>query len=197
LKTCLILDYGVGNVKSLSTFLRHQNYIVSNGKSRDEILSTDLLLLPGVGSFKTATDNISTEITEVIKLRHELARPILGICLGLQLLYSESEEAETCKGIGIFIGKVKRLEGFSRIGWDKVNVNKAHEISGKYFYFNHSYAVPDLTSSDISFKSISGGYDSIVIQKKTIGVQFHPEKSQQAGSVFFKWIEDKIWGVNA
>ena len=197
MKTCLILDYGVGNVKSLSSFLRHQNYIVSNGKSKDEILSTDLLLLPGVGSFKTAADNISTEITEVIKLRHESARPILGICLGLQLLYSESEEAETCKGIGIFLGKVKRLEDFSRIGWDKVNVDKADEISGKYFYFNHSYAVPNLTSTDISFKSISGGYDSIVIQKKTVGVQFHPEKSQEAGSVFLKWIEDKIWSVNA
>ena len=155
------------------------------------------MLLPGVGSFKTAADNISTEITEMIKLRHELARPILGICLGLQLLYSESEEAETCKGIGIFLGKVKRLEDFSRIGWDKVNVDKADEISGKYFYFNHSYAVPNLISTDISFKSISDGYDSIVIQKKTVGVQFHPEKSQEAGSVFLKWIEDKIWGVNA
>lgn len=197
MKTCLILDYGVGNVKSLSNFLRHQNYIVSSGKSKDEILSTDLLLLPGVGSFKTAADNISPEITEVIKLRHELSRPILGICLGLQLLYSESEEAETCKGIGIFLGKVKRLKDFSRIGWDKVNVDFAEEISGKYFYFNHSYAVPNLTGTYISFKSISGGYDSIVIQKKTVGVQFHPEKSQEAGSVFLKWIEDKIWRVNA
>jgi len=196
MKTCLILDYGVGNVQSVSSFLKHHNYIVSNGKSKDDILSSDLLLLPGVGSFKTAADNISTEITEVIKLRHKLSRPILGVCLGLQLLYSESEEAETCKGIGIFLGKVKRLEDLSRIGWDKVNVDKANEISGKYFYFNHSYAVPNLTSTDISFKSISGGYDSIVIQKKTVGVQFHPEKSQEAGSVFFKWIEDKIWGVN-
>lgn len=197
MKTCLILDYGVGNVKSLSSFLRHQNYIVSYGKSKDEILSTDLLLLPGVGSFKTASDNISAGMREVIKQRHNLHRPILGICLGLQILYSESEEAETCKGIGIFLGKVERLKDFSRIGWDKVNADKAEEISGKYFYFNHSYAVPNLPSTEISFKSISGGYDSIVIQKKTVGVQFHPEKSQEAGSVFLKWIEDKIWSMNA
>ena len=197
MKTCLILDYGVGNVKSLSSFLRHQNYIVSYGKSKDEILSTDLLLLPGVGSFKTASDNISARMREMIKLRHNLDRPILGICLGLQILYSGSEEAETCKGIGIFLGKVERLKDFSRIGWDKVNADKAEEISGKYFYFNHSYAVPNLPSIEISFKSISGGYDSIVIQKKTVGVQFHPEKSQEAGSVFLKWIEDKIWSMNA
>ena len=197
MKTCLVLDYGVGNIKSLSSFLRHERYIVSYGKSKDEILGADLLLLPGVGSFKTAADNISAEIREVIKLRHQLARPILGICLGLQILYSESEEAETCEGIGIFLGRVERLNDFSRIGWDKVNIEEAGEISDEFFYFNHSYAVPDLANSDMSFKSVSGGYDSIVIQKKTVGVQFHPEKSQEAGSVFLKWIEDKIWSVNA
>jgi len=197
MKTCLILDYGVGNVESLSNFLRYQKYNVDYGKSRNEILSADLLLLPGVGSFKTAADHISVEMRELIKLRHELCRPILGICLGLQILYSGSEEAETCQGIGIFLGKVERLKDFSRIGWDKINFDKDTELSGKYFYFNHSYAVPHLVNTDRSYKSISGGYDSIVVQKKTLGVQFHPEKSQEAGSDFLKWAEDRVWSMNA
>ena len=198
MKKCLILDYGVGNVASVRTFFRENNYIVTLGNDIQDIRTTDLLILPGVGSFKTAADNMNKNgIAKEIQNRHSAHMPILGICLGFQLLTIKSAESPSSEGLNIFNGVTKRLEEFSRIGWGKLNFNNdKHFLSDDYFYFNHSFGTYDIVNSRINALSGLSKYRALVIEDATVGVQFHPERSQKSGKKILAWVEEEIWNLD-
>ena len=198
MKNCLILDYGVGNVASVRTFFRENDYIVTFGNSINDIENTDLLILPGVGSFRTAAENMNRDgIAKEILNRYSANMPILGICLGFQLLTIKSAESPTSAGLGIFNGVTERLKEFSRIGWGKLDFDNDKELlSDDYFYFNHSFGTYEVQNSGIKAFSGQSRYSALVIEGNTVGVQFHPERSQKSGQEFLAWLEDEIWNLD-
>lgn len=198
MKRCLILDYGVGNIASVRTFLRDNNYSVTFGKNLQDIRETDLLVLPGVGSFETAAERMNMDaISDEIRIRHLAQRPILGICLGFQLLTSESAESTSSKGLGILQTSTRRLKEFSQIGWDKIEFQDFENFYlDDYYFFNHSYGVYDLENADVIGRSGQSDYLSIAIVNKTVGVQFHPERSQESGKKFLRFIENEFWSID-
>lgn len=186
-----ILDYGAGNVRSVVNAIRKLNYHVRFVEKPEDILSAEVLIFPGVGAFG--------EIIESLKRRgllnplHEYlksGRPYLGICLGMQVLFEESEEAPGIKGLGFFKGKVRRLRTslpIPHIGWNGIKVKKPSflfdEINGhERFYFVHSYVIEPLeTEIVLSTTDYGEEFVSSVQRGNVIGVQFHPEKSGKAG----------------
>lgn len=197
MKNCLILDYGVGNIGSIQSFFKEHGYQVSFGNSEVQVSNADLLILPGVGSFKEASRNIELKsLRALVKSRHLENKPILGICLGLQLLAEESDESINSLGFGILGGKSQRLPEYSKIGWDTIQVNKTSPLAEEFFYFNHSYATYNMKGNRFTIEATTGRYKALVVENNTIGVQFHPEKSQSAGLKFLKWAEKVGWGMN-
>jgi glutamine amidotransferase len=194
-KTAMILDYGVGNIGSISSFLKENNYSVSYGNSPFEIKNTDLLILPGVGSFGEAMRNIDKfNMRQHVLERHANRRPILGICLGMQLLTNGSSESPGFEGFGILNGVTSRLQKKSRIGWDFLSpITVGANLEGPY-YFNHSYGINDVHGNKLNVDTTDGSCRALIVDELTIGVQFHPEKSQKSGSIFLRWAENEIWG---
>ncbi len=188
-----IINYGVGNLQSVKNsldYLGAPNKIVSKPQ---EFNKCDKIILPGVGAFRTAMDKLNT--LGFSKKINEFARrkPVLGICLGMQLLFEESQEHGLHKGLGLIKGrvlpfseKVKNLP-IPLIGWNTIHKNQASPIlenidNKSSFYFVHSfYCKPAdksiiLASADYGIK-----FAAIVGQNNIFGCQFHPEKSQSAG----------------
>ena len=164
-----IARYGAGNVRSVELALRRLGADVT-----DDLAGADLAILPGVGSARSAMEGLGSS-ADVLRERHAAGRPILGICLGLQLALDESEEDGGVEGLGIVPGRAVRLHGerVPRIGWAHV------EPSGEAYWFAHSYeAKTDATVAT------SEGHSAIVEHGSFTGVQFHPEKSGAAGARF-------------
>ena len=197
MKKCLILDYGVGNIASVHSFLRENNYMVTFGRNLEDIRETDLLVLPGVGSFETAAKNLNLDgVADEIRNRHSAKRPTLGICLGFQLLTRASAESPSSRGLSILRGATSRLEEFSRIGWGKLESESILNFSlDQYFFFNHSFGIYDVENATVSARSGLSGYRALVIEDKTVGLQFHPERSQESGKQFLIWLEEEIWSL--
>lgn len=195
MKKCLILDYGVGNVASVRTFFRENGYLVTFGNTIADIENADLLILPGVGSFETAAQNLNHgHIANEIQNRHFAKMPILGICLGFQLLTNNSSESTISTGLGIFNGVTTRLEEFSRIGWGRIDFDGDYNpLEGDYFYFNHSFGSYDSTGSRFNARSGLSHYRALVIEGNTVGLQFHPERSQNSGKKLLAWLEAEVW----
>jgi len=169
--TVAIARYGAGNVRSVElAFAR------LGAELGDDLEAADLVVLPGVGSARSAMDGLGDAVG-TLRLRHAQGRPILGICLGLQLALDESEEDGGVVGLGLVPGRAVRLESerVPRIGWAPV------EPGGDAYWFAHSYeAVTDATVAT------SEGHAAIVEHGAFTGVQFHPEKSAAAGLRFLE-----------
>jgi imidazole glycerol phosphate synthase glutamine amidotransferase subunit len=166
-----IARYGAGNVRSVELALRRLGADLT-----DDLAGADLAILPGVGSARSAMEGLGAS-ADVLRERHVAGRPILGICLGLQLALDESEEDGGVEGLGIVPGRAVRLHGerVPRIGWAPV------EPSGEAYWFAHSYeAKTDATVAT------SEGHSAIVEHGSFTGVQFHPEKSGAAGARFLE-----------
>ncbi len=166
-----ICEYGAGNVRSVRiAFAR------LGAEETDDVRAADLAVLPGVGSARSAMDGLG-ETADVLRERHAAGRPILGICLGLQLARDETAEDGGVAGLGLVPGRAVRLrdERVPRIGWAPV------EPSGETYWFAHSYAcaTPAATAT-------SEGIAAIVEHGSFTGVQFHPEKSGRAGARFLE-----------
>jgi imidazole glycerol-phosphate synthase subunit HisH len=198
MKKALILDYKIGNVTSVGTFLRENGYRVILSCETTEIRNADLLILPGVGSFKTAIDNLrNKEIIQEINARHLNKKATLGICLGFQVLTKTSSEYPNSVGLSIFNGTTTRLKEYSRIGWGKLTLNQDIDLlNDLYFYFNHSFGSYDITNINLNAYSGYSQYHALVVSEKTVGVQFHPERSQKSGNRFLNWLESTVWGLH-
>ena len=193
-----VIDYGAGNlhsVKNALDFLGAKSIITKN---KDEILSADHIILPGVGSFGDAMECINNSgLTDTIRKAAAGSRPFLGICLGLHLLFERSEESPGIDGLGIFKGSVVKIPDcglkIPHMGWNNIKLAKESRIlpdSNEFMYFVHSYYIEPLDSDIISSHTVYGEKLAVSIEDGNVfAVQFHPEKSGDAGlSILKKFI---------
>lgn len=157
-----------------------------------EINKSDLIVLPGVGTFPEAMNFLKKNKLELPLINSiKKGKKILGICLGMQILASSSNEIKFTKGLNLLSGKVKKMKYLNfNIGWSKIKIRNKNiftKFNNKNFYFNHQFRYYGRKNSILSSTNISREeIPSIVVQKNLIGVQFHPEKSQENGLNFLR-----------
>lgn len=187
-----IIDYGAGNlhsVKNALDFLGDKSVITSDC---DEILSADRIILPGVGSFGDAVREMNKRgLDTAVKKAAESGKPFLGICLGLQLLFDESEESPEVRGLGIIPGKVVRIKKYDglkipHMGWNNIITKKSRILNNfekePFVYFVHSYYISPKDESVISAYTEYGEKLPVAVECGNIfALQFHPEKSGSVG----------------
>lgn len=186
-----IIDYGMGNLRSVEKAFEKLDFDVAVSDDPDFINRADGVILPGVGAFADCMANLlSAGMEGAVRRSIKSGKPFLGICLGLQLLFKESEEDGIHQGLGVFEGRVRRLPDGQKIphmGWNQVNyANKPPIFEGvperSNFYFVHSYYV-DPSDSRIIATTTDYGFEftSSVWADNIFAVQFHPEKSGDVG----------------
>lgn len=188
-----IIDYGAGNLQSVKKafdFIGAESVITNDP---EVILSADKILLPGVGSFGDAMDSMEKNgLVETVKECALSGKPFLGICLGLQLLFEESEESPGVKGLGIFKGKIKKFSSdmglkIPHIGWNSLEIKQNDTLfkdipENAYVYFVHSYYLHAEDENDIATVTNYGiDFHSAVGKNNVFATQFHPEKSGDVG----------------
>jgi glutamine amidotransferase len=190
-----IVDYGMGNLKSVTNAFKKLNADVTITRDKKMIKDANAVVLPGVGAFGRCIENL--ERLDLLGFLKDIilgGKQYLGICLGMQILFESSEEATGIKGLGILKGTVPRFRGDVKVphmGWNSIEIIKETPIlkdvaSGEYFYFVHSYyCQPD--EDVIATKTVYGGeFASSVLKGNIFACQFHPEKSQQEGLKLLK-----------
>lgn len=188
-----VIDYGAGNLQSVKKaldFIGCENIATANA---DEIANADGLILPGVGSFGDAMASLRERgLDKVIESEVKKGKPLFGICLGLQLLFEESEESPNVKGLGLLKGKIRKIpkqEGIKvpHMGWNSLEIKNKSGIfenvnDGEFVYFVHSYYLTADNESDVSARTFySVPIDAAVCHENISAVQFHPEKSGECG----------------
>lgn len=188
-----IIDYGAGNlhsVKNTLDFLGAKSIITSNTK---QILNADKVILPGVGAFGDAMMSLEARgLIDVIYKMVESKKPFLGICLGLQLMFSESEETPGVKGLGIFKGKIVKIPEkpnlkIPHMGWNDIKLTKQSRVlkdlgEEPFVYFVHSYYLQAEDENVVSaFTEYGSRLDIAVEHENVFATQFHPEKSGKTG----------------
>lgn len=200
--TITIINYGLGNLGSIKNMLKAIDIDAVVSENNQDIVNASALILPGVGHFGHGMVNLAEH--RVIDVLHkeiiERKKPLLGICLGAQLLMDESEEGEK-KGLGWIKGNVKHFTDrygkngrplkVPHMGWSSVTPNKTdlfdHMDEDRRYYFVHSYHLCPENEENILVRSYYGGEFVSGVKKENItGVQFHPEKSHQYGMIFFR-----------
>jgi imidazole glycerol phosphate synthase glutamine amidotransferase subunit len=193
-----VLDYGAGNLKSIANMLDSLSLPYEITDKKEDIKNAERLIFPGVGNFGQVMASLnSKDLTESLISTVKSGVPFLGICLGLQVLFEESEEAPNVKGLGIFKGKVIRFtQGkVPQIGWNQLIPTENNSIlTPDYVYFvNSFYANPEDKSVISAYSNYYIDYTAAVEYKNITAFQFHPEKSGKVGYDFIrKWIELKI-----
>jgi glutamine amidotransferase len=184
----VIFDYGVGNLLSLKCALEKVGLNVKIGVSAQQLKKADAIALPGVGNFSAAITKLDA-VKETLLAAVESGTPLLGICLGLQLFFPESEEGPG-KGLKLFEGKTVRLRGAVKVphmGWNTLRIVKQDEFfegveDESYVYFVHSlYPVPadkGVVAAETEYGTM---FTSAIASKNVFGTQFHPEKSGDIG----------------
>lgn len=188
-----IIDYGAGNLQSVKKafdFIGAESVITDNPET---INACDKILLPGVGSFGDAMDSMTKKgLVETVKQNALSGKPFLGICLGLQLLFEESEESPGVKGLGIFKGKIKKFAPdmglkIPHIGWNSLEIKQKDTLfkgipENSYVYFVHSYYLHAEDENEIATVTNYGiDFHSAVGKDNIFATQFHPEKSGDVG----------------
>ncbi len=194
-----ILDYGVGNTQSVYNALAFLGYRVRVSQDADLINKADVLLLPGVGAFSAARRNLSDRalISVLNEQVLEKKKPILGICLGMQLMATLSEENGVFEGLNWIPGKVVRISEqplfpVPHVGWNQLEILQPSPLFLKlsnesHFYFDHSYQyVPDHPEHIAARCHYGSSVVAAIVKDHISGVQFHPEKSQHNGLKLFR-----------
>ncbi|MDX9740301.1 MAG: imidazole glycerol phosphate synthase subunit HisH [Gammaproteobacteria bacterium] len=202
--TVAVIDYGMGNIRSVCKALEH----VADGarivvaRDGDSVLGADRVVLPGVGALRDCIGELRRlELVEAL-LEAIRNRPFLGICLGMQALMDHSEENGGTPGLGVIAGNVPRFAAGSglkvpHMGWNQVHQTRPHPLwrdvpQDSYFYFVHSYHVSPTAAADVAGTTAYGiEFASALARDNVFAVQFHPEKSQRAGLAllanFLRW----------
>jgi glutamine amidotransferase len=186
-----IIDYGVGNLRSVEkAFAATGVTAVVSGDER-VLREAEALVLPGVGAFGACASALRERGFDTLVLeRVSEGVPLLGVCVGMQLLFEESEEFGRSEGLGLLRGRVRRFDNRLRVphvGWNQVKAKRAHALLAEvedeaFFYFVHSYYCEAADPEDAIGETDYGvAYASVVARGRICGVQFHPEKSQTAG----------------
>jgi len=187
-----IIDYGMGNLRSVQAGLEHVGQKAFITHDPKQIADAPAVVLPGVGAFGDAIERLEeTGLGDAFRDAVQSGKPCLGICLGLQLLFSESEEGGLYKGLDIIPGRVIRFTDQLKVphmGWNQLDIKKPDEPifdgipDGSYMYFVHSYYVQPEDPDAIATATHYGiSFTSMIAKGNLFATQFHPEKSQDVG----------------
>ncbi|HEU0049173.1 MAG TPA: imidazole glycerol phosphate synthase subunit HisH [Nitrososphaera sp.] len=186
-----IIDYAINNLRSVEKAFQGLGVAVEASDDPCKIGAAEKLVLPGVGAFADAMNNLKAKkLQELIRERVGHGTPLLGLCLGLQLLFSESEEFGRTLGFNFIPGKVKRLPAdlkVPHIGWNQLHVKRPDPLlegisEGSFVYFVHSYyAEPEETDDVLATTDYGMEFAAIARKGNVWATQFHPEKSQEVG----------------
>jgi glutamine amidotransferase len=188
--TVAVVDYGIGNLGSVMKAFRHLEVPALLTGNVEELRRADVLVLPGDGAFASTMEEIERRgLVPVLREAVSQGRILLGICIGMQLLFEESEEHGRHRGLGLLPGRVRRLEGdlpIPHMGWNQLHPTRPHPMldgvaDGAHVYFVHSYwcdAPPEVVLAETDY---GRRFPAIVGRGNVLGVQFHPEKSQAVG----------------
>ena len=187
-----IIDYGVGNLRSVEKAFAATGCDAVVSDDEQVLRSADRLVLPGVGAFSACMNALRERRFETL-VRERVAEgvPLLGVCVGMQMLFEESEEFGRTSGLGLLAGRVRRFAGddlvVPQVGWNQIRQRTAHALfteidNESFFYFVHSfYCEPASVDVTIGETDYGHSYASVVARGNICGVQFHPEKSQSVG----------------
>jgi len=185
----VIIDYGAGNIKSIQFAFKRLGVEAKLSNIPEEILAADKIIFPGVGEASNAMQKLKESGLDV--LIPKLKQPVLGICLGMQLLCNYTEEGDT-KGLGVFNTNIKRFSNkvkVPQIGWNTITNLKSMLFNGisdgEYMYLVHSYYA-EICKETISVTNYNFNYSSALQKDNFYGVQFHPEKSSIVGEQLLK-----------
>ena len=204
-----LVDYGAGNIRSVAKALERSGLSVDVTDSPSVVSRADGVVLPGAGAFADAMANLrATGLEDAVREAITAGRPYLGLCVGIQVLFEEGDEHGVNPGLGVFGGRVERLPENARdgsrlrvpqIGWNEVVFQGDHPMTAllperAYYYFVHSYRpVPSDSSIVAGVCDYGGNFAAAVANPAVFAVQFHPEKSQQAGrrllDAYRSWVE--------
>lgn len=179
-----VLDYGAGNLKSIEKALKLYAENVAVSSDIADIENADGIVLPGVGAFRDAMKNL----VQYKKTLEKTEKPVLGICLGMQVLFEKSYEGGTFEGLGLIKGEVKRFEALKvpQIGWNTIEIKKENPLlggirGGEWFYFVHSYYCSPAEDVAVAETEYGIKYCSVLSKENIHATQFHPEKSSAKG----------------
>lgn len=186
-----IVDYGMGNLRSVSKALEYLGQEVAITADPARVLEAERLILPGVGAFGDAMAELEARgLVEPLRRYAQSGRPLLGICLGMQLLMDESEESPGVRGLGLIAGGCRRFRTQLKVphmGWNRIRQVRPAPLfeglaDGTYCYFVHSYyVVPEVAVVAAGLTDYGVAFPSVLWHDNIVATQFHPEKSQDAG----------------
>jgi len=207
-----VVDYGAGNLRSVAKALERSGLDAVVVSDRAAVSRADGVVLPGVGAFANAVANLRDKgLDDAMRESIEAGRPYLGLCLGLQVLFDESDEHGPIDGLGLLPGRVERFAEHDaddaplcvpHIGWNSVRFRGSHPMLEEMpaedcYYFVHSYkAVPARSEIAVGLADYGGHFAAAVATERLFAVQFHPEKSQSAGKklldAYASWVRSCV-----
>ena len=185
-----IADYGIGNLGSVTKAFRHAGAEVVLTGDPDVLRAAAALILPGDGAFGATMEEVTRRgLVPVLRETVAAGKPLLGICIGMQLLFEESEEHGRHQGLGFLRGRVRRFDDglpVPHMGWNRLRARRPHSLldglaDGAYVYFVHSYFCDAPDDVVIASSDYGRDFPAVVARDNVLGVQFHPEKSQAVG----------------